>query len=161
MKRYLFLDIDGVLNGHEWNETSESNTIDYKNVLNLNLVIEKTKCKIILHSAWRYMIHGKDMTIRGFEYLLRTHGVTSNLYIDGITESDKKISKREVQIEEYLRYLREEFWFKEDFKYAIVDDLPLFFTESEIQDNFVRTDGKFGMSLFDAEKLIEILGCKI
>lgn len=159
MKKYLFLDIDGVLNGHEWNETSESSTIKLSNVLNLNLVIEKTKCKIILHSAWRYMIHGKDMTIRGFEYLLRTHGVTSNLYIDGITASDETISKREIQIEEYIRYLKEESYIKEQkFSYAIVDDLPLFFTESEVQDRFVRTDGKFGMSLFDAKKLIEILG---
>jgi len=159
LKKYLFLDIDGVLNGHEWNETSESSTIKLSNVLNLNLVIEKTKCKIILHSAWRYMIHGKDMTIRGFEYLLRTHGVTSNLYIDGITASDETISKREIQIEEYIRYLKEESYIKEQkFSYAIVDDLPLFFTESEVQDRFVRTDGKFGMSLFDAKKLIEILG---
>lgn len=159
MKKYLFLDIDGVLNGHEWNETSESYTIKLSNVLNLNLVIEKTKCKIILHSAWRYMIYGKDMTIRGFEYLLRTHGVTSNLYIDAITASDETISKREIQIEEYIRYLKEESYIKEQkFSYAIVDDLPLFFTESEVQDRFVRTDGKFGMSLFDAKKLIEILG---
>jgi hypothetical protein len=80
--KLIFLDIDGVLNGHEWDNDAGSCTIKRECVLRLNRIIRETKARIVLSSAWRYMILGEDMTCRGFEYLLRTHGACGVRIID-------------------------------------------------------------------------------
>ena len=71
-KRYLFFDIDGVLNDHSKLEGSPYCGINPKCMDRLNFVIEKTNCKLILTSAWRYMINNHAMTLTGFEYMLYT-----------------------------------------------------------------------------------------
>lgn len=87
----LFLDVDGVLNGHRFLRAAQSCNIDNAAVLQLNRVCRTTGCKIVLSSAWRYMVHGKSMTLRGFAYMLRTQGLLSGgteLFV-GLTEPDE------------------------------------------------------------------------
>ena len=72
--RLLFLDVDGVLNCHDWDAKAQSCRIRHKCVAQLNRIVRATGVKIVLSSAWRYMIHGKAMTLDGFGYMLRTHG---------------------------------------------------------------------------------------
>jgi hypothetical protein len=74
MKRVLFLDIDGVLNGHDWCEGARSNTIRKTAIEALNYVLQRAAPSVVLSSAWRYIILGRAMKPHGFEYLLRTHG---------------------------------------------------------------------------------------
>jgi len=76
--KVIFLDIDGVLNGHEFCEHAKSCGINPECVCELNRIIAATDAKIVLSSAWRYMVHGGALTLKGFEYMLRTHGVTEN-----------------------------------------------------------------------------------
>ena len=71
----LFLDIDGVLNGHEWDDEAKSCNIRRECVARLNRVVASTGCKIVISSAWRYMIHCQQMSLTGFWYMLRTHGL--------------------------------------------------------------------------------------
>lgn len=53
MTKYIFLDIDGVLNSeHTWDEKM-SNCISHKYLENLQKIVEKTDAKIILSSSWR------------------------------------------------------------------------------------------------------------
>ena len=53
MTKYIFLDIDGVLNSeHTWDNT-RSTIISNVLVENLKYVVEQTKAKIILSSSWR------------------------------------------------------------------------------------------------------------
>lgn len=73
--RLIFLDIDGVLNGHHYKRDAQSCNILSPCVRQLNRIIRATEAKIVLSSAWRYMIHGKAMTLAGFGYMLRTHGM--------------------------------------------------------------------------------------
>ena len=131
----LFLDIDGVLNGHQ-----KTGRIDQHCMANLNYVIEQTGCVIVISSSWRYMIP-EAMNIQGFEYMLVTHGFKGK--VKGITVRDEVICKREDQILDYAK--------QRNMQWAVVDDLPL-----QI-DNFVRTDGQLGLQHHDAIKLIQIL----
>jgi hypothetical protein len=71
----IFLDIDGVLNGHQRQPGSPYCGIQQENVKPFNWLLERLEPQIVLSSAWRYIVHGKDMTLSGFEYMLLTHGV--------------------------------------------------------------------------------------
>jgi len=73
--KVLFLDIDGVLNGHQRHDNGYCG-IDPVKVELLNGIVEASRCRIVLASAWRYMILGGDMTLKGFGHLLATYGAT-------------------------------------------------------------------------------------
>lgn len=72
--KVLFLDIDGVLNDHSPHENGycglQSDKLRW-----LDVIVSETGCKLVLASAWRYLILGGAMTATGFEYLLLIHGV--------------------------------------------------------------------------------------
>jgi len=147
-KKILFLDIDGVLNGHEYNTDAESNTIKHECVKHLNRILAETQCELVISSAWRYMIHGGAMTLQGFGYMLRTHGV-KNVKIVGITEKDTQMenpTERGLLIQQWLSKNKVD-------QYAIVDDMQLGFDGMP----FVKTDEKTGLTEKDADQLIRIL----
>lgn len=144
----IFLDIDGVLNGHSWNDAAQSNTIDRECVTHLNRILRETGAGIVLSSAWRYMIHGGAVTTTGFEYLLRTHGVRL-CKIVGITPRDEEVTGRGAQISAWLAS------HGNPAPYVVVDDEAY-----DIADDghpLVRTDGKYGLTAEDADSAIAIL----
>ena len=165
--KLLFLDIDGVLNRHNFNQVAGSNTLLPECVEQLNRIIHETGAKIVLSSAWRYMVLGKDVTLKGFEYLLRTHGVTSKIEIVGITPADEicchcgsremmaafcvkciRRSDRGDQIADYLKTA-------EDVDtYVVVDDLNLGIRGKH---PFVQTESHEGITKADADKIIKLL----
>lgn len=57
MNKYIFLDIDGVLNSMDWfkenRETSDYTEIDPEKVKLLKEIVDKTGAEIILSSTWR------------------------------------------------------------------------------------------------------------
>lgn len=166
--RVLFLDIDGVLNGHEWDDEAQSCTIRRECVKHLSRVIRETGCKIVLSSAWRYMVHGGSMTLQGFGYMLRTHGLiapggTINLIV-GMTDKDAEpcapgvtdVGERGRQCRAWLDY-----WNGLGMavvpvgSFAAVDDEDHDFAASGIPA--IITDGRTGMTEQDADRLIQIL----
>lgn len=146
--RVLFLDIDGVLNGHQFNVRAQSNGILRHAIKCLNHVVAETDCKIVLSSAWRYMIHGQQMTKLGFAYMLRTHGGVG-IRIEDVTCRDEDIHGRGNQIAAWLRTHPVE-------SFAVVDDEwyegPLF-----VRRRTVLTDGRVGLTGGRAVKLISLL----
>ena len=53
MTKYIFLDIDGVLNSeHTWDQQSAS-TISDQYLENLRTIVEETDAKLVLSSSWR------------------------------------------------------------------------------------------------------------
>jgi hypothetical protein len=114
-KPLIFLDIDGVLNNHSYiGGDVESCVILADNVRVLNKIILGADAEIVLSSAWRYMIP-KAMTLKGFEYLLRSHGVAAKDRLIGYTRRDEKIATRGYQIEDWL--------VKHDYRrYVVIDD---------------------------------------
>lgn len=141
----IFLDIDGVLNGTGFLGKGLP-TICPMAVANLNKVVEATGAAVVITSTWRDKIHNGQMSIAGFAFLLRTHGLDCE--IEGITERDDRLTDRGQQVSKFLRDNRR------IEKYVVIDD----------QDNglsrhpFVKTDGRYGMSSKDADRCIEILG---
>ena len=172
--KILFLDIDGVLNGHEWDDEAKSCNIRRECVAHLNRVVRETGCRIVLSSAWRYIVHGGDMTLRGFGYMLRTHGVVTEVgatrLIVGLTrKDDDSVDPKGLRPDERARQIRD--WLKVEMPlderrapngldtlaaFAAVDDEDHGFAEHGIP--FVKTDGKRGLTAADADRLIELLG---
>lgn len=71
--KVLFLDVDGVLNGHNRYPNGYCG-LDRLHLGLLDRIVAETGCRIVLVSAWRYILLGGDMTLKGFGYLMLTHG---------------------------------------------------------------------------------------
>lgn len=145
--KLIFLDIDGVLNGQEFNKTCGSNSINRECAEHLNAIIAATDAKIVLSSAWRYMIPGA-MRLVGFEYLLRTHGVNAENRLIGTTSRDEVVKDREDQIS---------FWLAENGggegieSYVVLDDMCVG------KHPQVQTGEKVGLTEEDVAAAIRIL----
>ncbi len=149
----IFLDIDGVLNGHEFLVEAKSCTINPECVRRLNRILIETDARIVLSSAWRYMVHGHAMTLEGFGYMLRTHGFLGSLngcerLIIDLTCRDEDIPGRPDQIRAWLRANGQC-----DQQYVVLDDLDLDWGGL----NVVMTDGAIGLMDADVERAIAIL----
>lgn len=160
--KILFLDIDGVLNGHEWDDEAKSCSIRRECVKHLNRVLNEANCSLVLSSAWRYMIHCGAMTLDGFWYMLRTHGLTNrgrgNPFV-GLTCKDEHVDPRGQQIHKWIGDARK--GGKVIDSWAVVDDDPMQM-ELAVRERWrlVRTDCATGLIETDADRLIEILNRK-
>lgn len=87
----IFLDIDGVLNRHRKLPSGYCG-IDRDKADLLNIVLGAVpESKLVISSAWRYMLLGGEMTVNGFEYLLLVNGVRCKGRIHGFTQADEKV----------------------------------------------------------------------
>lgn len=168
--KFLFLDIDGVLNDHTFNTEAMSSTLDRNKVELLNRILRLTGARIVLTSAWRYLVHRGEMNMAGLEWLLKSHGVMDGR-LAGITRMDTieravyrgdttswpATNERGAQISDWMigDMPNPGGLMKAQIKYAVVDDLDLGI--SDAGHPFVMTDGKMGMSLSNAHELIEML----
>ena len=148
--KVIFLDIDGVLNGHDaydWDLESKA-LISQRCVAVFNCIVAYTGAKVVLSSTWRYMVHNGNMDVRGFEQLLRSHGVRCELL--GVTCTDEEHDERGNQIKAWLsgKYGDVE-------SYVVIDDMS---DEFMAKLPFVQTDGRKGLTQADARKACEILG---
>jgi hypothetical protein len=163
--KILFLDIDGVLNGHHKHPKSPYTKIIPTCVGRLNEVLLATHASIVVSSAWRYLMirprKGKSrkafMTVNGFRAMLHTHGLrvfATGVDLIGHTCSDEEIPERGGQI---LAWLEANPGVK---RWAVVDDDPMEMELGRYWRRLVRTDGKKGMQGHDVERLIHLLGRK-
>lgn len=160
MKNYLFLDIDGVLNDHILDYTSKSFTFKKECVEVFNTILELYRPRIVLHSAWRYMILTGAMSPVGFELMMRTHGIRSSIRIVKHTVSDEEIIKKnptwtlhenglDIRESQILNCLKETPSIE---NYVILDDLPL----TNLK-NFVRIGKKTGLVPDDIPRVAQYL----
>ncbi len=160
--RLVFLDIDGCLNDHGFDPDVLCGRIDTDKVQRLNRILRATDAKIVLSSAWRYIIFRREATLSGMEWLLRSHGVLAGRLI-GATWPDTMrrvvyngnpatwpiANERGEQIATWLRLNP---WYN---AHVVIDDLDLGI--SAAGHPFVQTDGKIGLTDDDAERAIEML----
>lgn len=138
----LFLDIDGVLNGHRAHENGYCGTYP-ECVAVFNDILEHfPEISIIVSSAWRYLVLNECMTIKGFENMMLTHGLKCRNKFIGVTVSDEALPTRENQI---LNYVGD--------SWLAIDDLPLDLPDT----NFYRTNGETGLTKEDGDKIKNIL----
>lgn len=159
--RLIFLDVDGVLNTHEplCPHALCGQIHDDKAAL-LKRVILEADAKIVLSSAWRYIVHRGEMNLAGINWLFRSHGLPN--CIVGITRMDTM--QREVWDGSKPRPVENERgeqihdWRKENGhtgSYAVVDDLDLGI--SAAGHPFVQTNGKVGITEADAARIYSML----
>lgn len=149
MKKIVFLDIDGVLNGHG---DLHAYSINPRCVEQLNYILMCTEANLVLSSSWRYLVISEAMTVRGFEVLLRSHGVNACSKLLGITRPDKEgdeFDERDRQILDWLKENRGE----DLVSYVALDDTPL----PLLGRRHIQTDPFVGLTREDADKAIEVL----
>ena len=167
-RKYLFLDLDGVLNTGEYSSYLEKNNLqqfdedgaifDPKAVEQLQRIIDKTHAEIILTSTWRYDGLERMNQLwknRNLPSVLRN--ITPDLF--PINDNDdigrrKPIGLRGLEIDEWLNYGRGSDSDKL-YTYAIIDDEDDFLQYQ--MEYIVLTDPMKGITKEDAEKVIEIL----
>lgn len=160
--RVLFLDIDGVLNGHGHSDEAQSCNIRRECVFRLNRVVRETGCRIVVSSAWRYMIHGGQMTLTGFWYMLRTHGLVGHgkdLFL-GVTRKDRDPNRDErgEQIRAFVGDWNKSHTDNPITRFVAVDDDDIGISAAGVP--LVLTDGATGMTDADADRLIAMLKCE-
>lgn len=155
----LFLDIDGVLNSHV-RLASGYCGIERNKAIMLNWILDAVPVKLVISSAWRYLMLRGDMTLKGFEYLLLVHGINCKDRLHGYTMADPEVMLepshfdadewhrrgllwRPMQIQEYVDRHHITKW-------VAVDDLDL------QMPNFVRV-GASGLEWEDAKRLVTLL----
>lgn len=165
MGNLLFLDLDGVLNCHEWDEEVCCGQIHPDKVGRLNCILRSTNTKIVLSSAWRYIIHRGECNLMGMEWVFRSHGILANRLIgytrkdneppnwDGTPGSWTRTNERGQQISDWLKE-HPQLWMNNN--YAILDDLDLGISELHGK-RFVQTNGKVGITNDNMYKVISIL----
>jgi HAD domain in Swiss Army Knife RNA repair proteins len=157
----VFLDIDGVLNDHA-KLPSNYCGIQMKQVIHLNKLLDDLPdLKIVVSSAWRYLILRGEMTLKGFEMLLLINGVKCYGRLVGHTVADGDIcdepdhfdveawkevglKMRAAQIKRYLEL-------NPNKAFVVLDDLPL------QVENQVQTDPSIGLTVDDIEEAMRIL----
>lgn len=173
--KLLFLDIDGVLNDHKPLPNGYCG-LKYESVMELCRILDECPdVKIVVSSAWRYMMIGKGygtppMTRKGFEYLFCVFGAPFDSIhdrIEGHTISDELMCSQLgiTDAEAEIDYL----WLKENGcllrreqillaaklsqcdRFVVLDDLDLEMPE------LVLTDGQIGLTRELADEVIRRL----
>lgn len=144
--KYIFLDIDGVLNNDRTEARSPQGYIGISPglVKRLAKIVKATDAQIILSSTW------KTADDIDFKYLTRKL-MQSNLYLSGKTkEPEGRLYIRGYGIKKFLET-------HECDEYVILDDEVFDFREEGILDHAVITDWREGLTKDDVDKAICVL----
>ena len=115
MNPVIFLDIDGVLNGHEWIHAKEGPRIQPGPARLLQILLERTGADVVITSTWRKWVHNKLMTLEGFARVLLASGIEAKV-IDVLPPGPPPARAR--MIHDWLNaHLGT--------RYVVLDDLPM------------------------------------
>lgn len=162
--KILFLDIDGVLNSSDNMSAQDQLYIinnsniyldkygvffDERCVRWLRFIIEKTDCKIVISSAWRF---AGLKAMKAMWKLRNLPGEVIDRTPFDASESTKnrynEDSERGLEIQEWLDINKPE-------NYCIVDDE----IDMLSHQNFIRTDSEYGLNRRTALDIVKILNC--
>lgn len=158
MTKYLFLDIDGVLNSEDWNKYYQENNLKYhpeidpdidtRAIKRINKLINVTSSKIILSSSWRFYLSETIHRLRnsGLEYPI-SDIIQGEEYIYDFNNTSNHPTRGDL-IEIFLKEHPCD-------NYVILDDINDM-TEKQ-QTHLVQTDFEHGFTEEDLTKTIRIL----
>lgn len=150
--KILFLDIDGVLNSRPYiNKVGRGDAIDPRCVLQLNEVIRRTGCKVVVSSAWRVLHTWTELLS-----ILQDHGVNTAEFISKTPCRFHDFLCRDDEILEWIQNNG-----PTDLIWAVVDDEAS--GMDKVKHRMVKTEfwdkGQgCGLTPAKAEELIAILG---
>ncbi len=141
--KFVFLDIDGVLNNHPcWPSGPE---LMQPQCRYLQEIIVRTAAKIILTSSWARWIEDGSMTRVGFSRLLHTHGIKAEVFAHIVVPGPVDPGERTTNIRQCLAYYP-------GCAYVVLDDLPISLP------NCIRTDGRRGLERQHVNEACTLLG---
>ena len=151
--KYIFLDIDGVLNSNDVTSCDKSPEgflgLNYNLVKILSEFVKEEKPKVILSSTWRKSKFGD---LEWLESRLKEY----DIQIDGYTTKDFSEDRRDLQIIDYI-----EKNLKEEDNFCIIDDsFNEVFTAANLNTHYVRTEHRYGILKSDIDEIKEILSIK-
>lgn len=168
MNPLIFLDIDGVLNDHIWDEEIQCGQIHKDKVARLNTILRETDARIVLSSAWRYIVHRGEMNMMGLEWLLRSHGVMANRLI-GITDKDAEVVRQpgwdgsQTWVHTTERGYQITSWLLQNgvqgVRYVAIDDMDLGITDAG--HPLVLTESDTGLTDIDVAEAIQFLNARL
>lgn len=144
--KYIFLDIDGVLNNSRTQAISPDGYVGISSELvkRLAKIVKSTDAKIVLTSTW------KKSDDEDFRYLTRKLA-QAHLFLSGKTkEPNNSLSLRGQGIKAYLKEHECE-------TYVILDDEYFDFKDEEILNHAIITNANDGLTQKDVEKAIAVL----
>jgi hypothetical protein len=150
-KKLLILDLDGVANDHKKLPNGYCTLYPDKIEL-INEIVRQTDCKLVISSAWRYMILNKWMTLDGFKAMLMTYGLEKLVFIVDCIDKDVNIEDNADRAKNVKKWLFQHHNFED---YLIVDDLDLGFTEHKLK--FYQTKGNVGLTVEDVANIVKLL----
>ena len=144
--KYIFLDVDGVLNCNTTEATAPSGCIGIsdKFVKRLKEMVEATGARIVLSSDWRL-----DKESADYKYLTQKLKYKGGIQIYSHTP-DLNWQRRGLEIRDWLVNHKVA-------NYVILDDVCFADFNRELLDHFVQTDDWKGLTDEDIQKAIEIL----
>ena len=164
--KLLFLDFDGVLNDHYIPDGVSCGLIYWEKIQLVNHILRNTGAKIVVSSAWRYLIHRGEMNLKGLSWLLQSHGLLADSLI-GITDKDTDpkdwdgnpsswvhTNERGQQISTWLAFCDEPVE-----RYVVIDDLDLGITDHK--HPFLHVDGTTGLRKEQADEVIKVLNMEV
>lgn len=138
--KYLFLDIDGVLNSVEDNDLDGD--ICERNILLLKQIVDRTNCTVVISSAWRKMTK-------------RYNNMCRKLCSYGIEVYDKTPlideGNRGDEIKKWLSMFNVEPI--EKLTFAVLDDEEV----PDMENHLVKTDYIHGLQQEHVDKVVKIL----
>lgn len=141
MNKFLFLDIDGVLNGYDIFQSKRPYPLSEFNeekveILN-SLFNDLPDIKLVLSSSWRFT--------NGIENILNEAGIKVPLH----SKIPYCLSSRGKEIKEFLKKVTS------DYVYCIIDDIDDF--DDDQKQNLILTNPNVGITKENVEKIKLIL----
>lgn len=172
MRKYVFIDFDGVLNTERHHSELVSSgqkcsdqygpLFDLVAVMNLKRIVDETDAVIVIISSWK--MEGVDRMMSLWK-ARKMPGVLAGCTPDCISgldllnvnlENPDAFANLAGKGNEVKQWLSENAPKKSDgYRYVILDDVPDFLPEQE--EHFVQVDPRVGITEEDGEKAIEIL----
>ena len=146
--KFIFLDVDGVLNDEA--TLMQDSDINPDHVKRLRQIVESTGAKIVLSSSWRI----------GFNDKMEARGPISKTLFDALKKENLTLFAKTVELRSNSRSEEIEVFLKENKcdNFVILDDEDWDFEwKTFLRHNFVHTTFKNGLTDANVENAIRIL----
>lgn len=145
--KVIFLDFDGVLNGHEWIHLESGPKIGQRQAVILNTILEKTGASVVVSSTWARKVENGVVTLDGFGWMMRTHGINAANVIGAINGQSTGQRGPQMRADQIMQWVADN---KPD-RWLCIDDLPV------PVRHHIRPNPAVGLTPVDVQNAVRIL----
>ena len=142
--RVIFMDVDGVLNDHRWCHIGGCQ-IKPECVECFQHLIKQSQAKCVLISSWRSKVKRGIVTLKGMEWMFKTHGLVIDL-IDVLPPYENH--DHNARSEAVMKWIESH----KPKSYVVIDNADL------TVPNFIKTHSGKGIEPHHVSRALELLG---